>query len=206
MSNRLKGLYAITQDGLDSAQLLHKTEAILGGGARILQYRDKSQDSPRRQREARALQALCREHNCLFLINDDIELAVTIGADGVHLGREDASFAEARKRLGSEAIIGLSCYNQFELAQQAAAAGASYAAFGAFFPSPTKPTAKQAGLELLQRGQRELQLPLCAIGGITRGNAPLLIDAGAAMLAVISELYDSAEPEQVAGELSALFA
>ncbi|MGC8698478.1 MAG: thiamine phosphate synthase, partial [Halothiobacillus sp.] len=154
-----------------------------------VQYRDKSGDTERRLAEASALRALTRVHNVIFLINDDVALALAVGADGVHLGREDGAIASARAELGTGAIIGASCYNDLALAEQAAQAGADYLAFGAFFKSKTKPHAVPANPALLTRARAELHLPLCAIGGITPENAPPLLTAGADMLAVISAVF-----------------
>lgn len=205
MSSPLQGLYAITDRTLlaDEQLLPAVTQAILGG-ARIIQYRDKSGDQPRRQREAEALLGLCRQHRVTFIINDDVALAATIGADGVHLGREDGDIAQARQQLG-DGIIGVSCYNQWPLAEAAAAAGADYIAFGAFFPSATKPDAVRATPELLQRSRSELTLPVVAIGGVTPENGRGLIDAGADMLAVVRGVFAQADIQAAARRYAALF-
>ena len=187
----LKGLYVIT-DGSVGELLLRKVEQALQGGAAIVQYRDKTTDSARRLQEATALRALCRQHQALFIVNDDVELAHTVQADGVHIGKDDAAFTTARAVLGEGAIIGVSCYNRLELALDAVQNGADYIAFGSFFPSPTKPNAPRAHLELLQQARQMLpHTPICAIGGITLGNAPCLLQQGAAMLAVISDVFAS---------------
>lgn len=185
----LRGLYAVTPDGRDGVTLVREVEAVLAGGCRWLQYRDKSADAADRLSRAKALQALCCEHGAALIINDDVELAATVGAAGVHLGRDDDCIADARRALGNDAIIGASCYDDLETARQAAAAGADYVAFGTVFPSPTKPLAVRAPLELLGRCRAELQVPVCAIGGITLGNAPTAIAAGADLLAVITDLF-----------------
>jgi len=187
---QLRGLYAITDRSLAAEQgVVHQVEQALAGGARLVQYRDKSNHQARRLAEATALLARCRAARVPLLINDDIELTRQIGADGVHLGQHDASLQQARQRLGAQALIGVSCYNRFELAQQAAAAGADYVAFGRFFSSVSKPQAVQATPRLLHRARRELALPTVAIGGITPENGGALIDAGADMLAVIHGLF-----------------
>lgn len=204
-SQRLHGLYAITQDGLPSDTLFAKTESILANGARILQYRDKSNDRSKRLEEALWLKQCCDEYHCLLLINDDVELADEVSADGVHLGQGDMSYQQARSILGEDAIIGLSCYNQFDLAHAAQTQGANYAAFGAYFPSPTKPHAPTANIELLQRAKAELDIPICCIGGITTHNAQALIDANADMLAVISELYAAEHAGEVARQFHEMF-
>ncbi len=201
----LRGLYAITQEGLSEAQLFGKTEAIVANGARLLQYRDKSRDARKRLAQARWLQQCCQQYGCHFLVNDDIELAAAVGADGVHLGRDDASYQRARQRLGEQAIIGLSCYNQLALAQQAEQLGASYVAFGACYPSPTKPQAARVSVDFLARARAALHTPICAIGGISIDKAaPLLPHAD--MLAVITDIYAAADPGQVARQYQALFA
>ncbi|WP_153109576.1 thiamine phosphate synthase [Propionivibrio limicola] len=203
--HNLRGLYAITPDTLDDEHLLIRAEAALRGGARILQFRDKHRPVGDRPGIARALQTLCRRFDTLFIINDDLPLALALGADGVHLGSDDGDLIAARQALGPERILGASCYANFELARQAVAAGADYVAFGAVFGSPTKPHAPRAPLALFERGQRELSVPSCAIGGITLENAPAVIAAGADMLAVITDLFDAPDIEARAGAYQSLF-
>lgn len=203
MSPPLRGLYAIT-DG-PRADLVAACAAALAGGARLLQYRDKSTDAARRAEEARALQALCAAHGVPLIVNDDVELAAAIGAAGVHLGEDDAEVDAARARLGARAIVGVSCYDSIERARRLAAAGASYLAFGAFFPSPTKPAARRATTDLL-RAARPLGLPRVAIGGVTPDNAAPLIEAGADCVAVISALFASDDIQAQARRFSRLFA
>ncbi|BFI97113.1 MAG: thiamine phosphate synthase [Rhodanobacter sp.] len=180
------GLYAIT-DG-PRADLLESAAQVLAGGARVLQYRDKTGDALRRHAEAAALNRLCNAYAVPLIVNDDVALAAAIGAAGVHLGRDDGDVAAARAVLGGGSIIGVSCYDSLELARAAAAAGADYVAFGAFFPSPTKPDAVRAPLALL-RQSAALGVPRVAIGGITPDNAPSLVEAGADFLAVISSVF-----------------
>ena len=186
-----RGLYAIT-DG-PRADLFAAVEGALRGGAALLQYRDKSTDTPRRHSEACALRDLCRGYGAAFIVNDDVELAAACAADGVHLGEHDQSIARARARLGETAIVGVSCYASLERARAAAAAGADYLAFGAFFPSPTKPAAARAHVDLL-RAAKVLGLPLVAIGGITPDNAPALIAAGADFVAAVSGVFGTGDP------------
>ena len=206
MRNRLCGLYVITDTVQFTRDALVRAVAdTIAGGARIVQYRDKSDDSERRLAEASALRSLTLEHDVLFLINDDLDLAEAVAADGVHLGREDGAIDAARARLGSEAVIGASCYNSFELARDAEQAGADYVAFGSFFSSTTKPEAVPAGLELLMRAKQELSVPVCGIGGITKETAPVLITAGADMLAVISAVFSATDIEAAAREFSTLW-
>lgn len=186
---RLRGLYAITRDGLAEPALLAEAEAALAGGAALLQLRDKSADNARRARLAYALAALCRRFGARFVVNDDLALALAVGADGVHLGGTDGDLAAARRAAPRGFLIGASCYADFARARAAAAAGADYLAFGAIFPSLTKPHAASAPLSLFARARSELGLPLCAIGGITLANAGVVVAAGADMLAVVSELF-----------------
>jgi thiamine-phosphate pyrophosphorylase len=200
----LNGLYVIT-DGSTGDTLLGKVEQALRGGAALVQYRDKTTDAIRREQEASALRSLCHEHNALFIVNDDVALTKTVQADGVHVGRDDSALSAARGYLGNAAIIGVSCYNRLELALDAAAQGADYIAFGSFFPSPTKPNAPRATLALLQEARGQLDIPLCAIGGITLGNAPSLLANGANMLAVISDVFNNPAIAQQARQYQILF-
>lgn len=203
---RLRGLYAITDSALADGDIIRQVEQAIAGGARIVQYRDKGGDGERRLHEAGQLLALCRARDVLLIINDDVALAATIGAHGVHLGRDDPALATARALLGPEAIIGVSCYNRFELAVEAKAAGADYVAFGSFFQSGTKPQAVRADPELLARARRELGLPTVAIGGISPENGRALIRAGADMLAVIRGLFAQPDISRAARAYADLFA
>lgn len=204
----LRGLYAITDTPLlADGKLLPYAEAALIGGARLLQYRDKSTDAARRFDEAQALAELCQRHGATLIINDDLELAARLGA-GLHLGQTDGSLATARARLGADAVIGGTCHAQLELAERAANEGASYIAFGRFFNSNTKPGAPAATVELLDEARARFAQPIVAIGGVTLGTAPSLIARGASMVAVIHALFaaDSAlEVEDRARAFAALF-
>ena len=200
----LQGLYGIT-DGAPLPQLQSSVEAAIRGGARLIQYREKSADAVRRTAEARTLRELCRGHGVLFMVNDDVELAAAVGADGVHLGKDDGQIDEARVRLGPRAIIGVSCYDSLERASQAAHDGADYVAFGSFFASSSKPAAVRAPLSLLTEARSRLGIPLCAIGGITPANGGELVRAGADMLAVIQGLFGAADVQAAAKEYSNLF-
>lgn len=197
-----RGLYAVSPG--PRADLVARCAAALDGGATALQYRDKSRDAARRFAEASALAVLCTGHRVPLIINDDVELALRVGAAGVHLGEDDTALADARAALGGDAIIGVSCYDSLERARRFAAAGADYLAFGAFFPSPTKPHARRATLDLLRQA-RPLGLPLVAIGGITADNAPALVAAGADGVAVISALFDAADVRAEARRFASLF-
>lgn len=206
MKHVLKGLYAITDGNPAGPEaLMEQVVAAIEGGAQVVQYRDKSSDAARRCREAQYLADVCRERRVPLVINDDIELALAVGADGVHLGRDDAGLPEARARLPDHALIGCSCYNRFELAAQAVAQGADYVAFGSFFASPTKPHAVPASLELLSRARRELGVPTVAIGGITPENGAALVGAGADMLAVISALFAAPDVTEAARAFAPCF-
>lgn len=204
-TEQLRGLYAITDAELcPAADFAAKTAAALRGGARIIQYRDKSDDHARRLSEAQTLRQLCDQHQALLIINDDIALCLEANADGVHLGEDDGELSTARARLGNR-IIGVSCYNAWQHAETAQAAGADYIAFGAFYPSATKPKARRADLALLQRARQQLSLPVVAIGGIELDTAAPLIDAGADMLAVIRDLFDREDIEARARRYGELF-
>lgn len=170
----------------------------------MLQYRDKTRDADRRLGEASALAVLCREFDVPLIINDDIELAHACGAAGVHLGEDDSGIVAARAALGSDAIIGVSCYDSLQRAREATATGADYLAFGAFFPSATKPGVRHAKPDLL-RDARAFGLPLVAIGGITPENGRSLITAGAEYLAVVSALFGASDVRAAAQRFAALF-
>ncbi len=204
MGARLRGLYAIT-DGAVAPALLANVEAAIRGGARLVQYREKSTDAARRESEARALLELCHGHDVPLIVNDDVALAAAIGADGVHLGKDDGRVDAARVQLGPRAIIGVSCYDSLERALTAARDGADYVAFGSFFASSTKPGAVRAPLELLQAARSKLDIPLCAIGGITPGNGATLLSAGADMLAVIKGLFAEEDVGAAARRYADLF-
>lgn len=200
----MKGLYAVTDSALLAGRLLPAVAAALAGGAAVVQYRDKSGDAARRRAEAEALLALCRQHGRLLLINDDVELAQAIGADGVHLGRGDGSLAAARAALGPQAVIGATCHDSLAFAADAAAAGASYLAFGAMYASPTKPGARRASLATLAAA-RIHGLPVVAIGGISADNAAPVIAAGADCVAVVSDLWQASDIAARAAEFARLF-
>ncbi|MBL0231594.1 MAG: thiamine phosphate synthase [Moraxellaceae bacterium] len=187
MSNK-QGVYVITDSALLQGRLVASVEAALQGGAQIVQYRDKSSDSAKRLHQAQQLKQLCQHYNRPLIINDDLELAAQLDV-GVHLGQQDGSIALARQRLGAKAIIGATCHNSLEFAQQAAQQGASYLAFGAFYPSSTKPLAQLAQLDTLTQAKHLFNLPVVAIGGITLDNAMPLINAGANYVAVISDIF-----------------
>jgi thiamine-phosphate pyrophosphorylase len=206
MKPRLHGLYAIADSHyLDAARFVPAVRAALAGGARVIQYRDKKSDPATRERLARELNALCRELGVPFIINDDVALARAVGAAGVHLGRDDPHIREARAALGSEAIIGVSCYNELDRARAAERAGADYVAFGRFFPSRTKSQAVPATPELLRAARAALKIPIVAIGGITPENGGTLITAGADALAVIEGVFGQSDIRAAAEGYATLF-
>jgi len=196
-----------TEQTMDTAapSLATQVAQAIAGGARVIQYRNKGGDPHRRLREAQALLAVCRAGGVPLIVNDDVALAAHIGAEGVHLGRDDADPAGARTRLGPDAIIGVSCYDRLERGIAAQASGADYAAFGRFFPSRTKPLATPATPDLLRRAREILDIPLVAIGGITPDNGSILIAAGADMLAVVDAVFGQADIRAAAAAFAALF-
>lgn len=200
----LRGLYAVTPDWPDTARLLRVTEAILAAGCGLVQYRNKTAGAELRRAQASALRRLTRRYHARLLINDDLALAETCEADGVHLGGADGDLGAARRRLdrlGAGRLLGASCYQSADRAHQAEAAGADYVAFGSVYPSPSKPHAARAGLALFAT---RLAVPRCAIGGITPDNAAPLVQAGAQLLAVIAALYQAPDPAAAARRFIAL--
>lgn len=202
--NWRRGLYLLTPDEPDTQRLLARVAPVIAQ-ASLLQYRNKAASRALRLEQAKALQPLCRAHGVALLINDDVDVAAETGADGVHLGEHDGALEHARRALGDAAIIGASCYNDLARAQAAAAQGADYIAFGAFFASTTKPGARRADPALLH-GAAPLGLPRVAIGGITPDNAPALVQAGADLLAVVSGVFDAPDPAAAARGYRACFA
>ncbi|HQR51582.1 MAG TPA: thiamine phosphate synthase [Methylophilaceae bacterium] len=188
-AKRISGLYAVTPDLADTQQLLAMVEATLQGGASLLQYRNKSASQHLRHQQAAALLALCRHYNVPLIINDHAGLCCELDADGVHLGGEDGNIAAARALLGTDKIIGASCYNDLDLAVEAKMQGADYVAFGACFSSGTKPAAARAPLELFSRAKHTVGLPTVAIGGIDASNLAQAISAGADSVALISAIF-----------------
>ena len=201
---RLEGLYAITPDWADTARLVAVTEAILAGGCRILQYRNKATTPCHRDEQAVALRGLTRRYGALLIVNDDVELALACEADGAHLGGDDGDLVAARQRLGPGRLLGASCYQDLTLAAAAVAAGADYVAFGSCYPSPTKPEARRADPALFSAA-RAYGRPVCAIGGIDPGNAAPLVTAGADLLAVISAVYNAGDPERASRAFQRFF-
>jgi thiamine-phosphate pyrophosphorylase len=200
-----RGLYALTPDLADTRLLSAQVGEALRGGAAAVQYRNKAATADLRRDQAAALAAQCRVAAVPMIVNDDVELALAVGADGVHLGAGDGDLAAARARLGPGRLLGASCYNRLELAHAAVAAGADYVAFGAAFASSTKPGAVHAPLELYRAARAALAVPIVAIGGITVANAPALIAAGVDAVAVITALFDADDVARRAREFQSLF-
>ena len=204
--DRLHGLYAIADTSvLAPDQLMSAVQQAIAGGARVIQFRDKGNNSALRLQQALALAGLCRKNDLVFIINDDAALAKAVGADGVHLGRDDPGIKGARELLGSQALIGVSCYNEIGRARDASRDGADYVAFGSFYPSNIKPDAVRASTELLHQASEELDLPVVAIGGITPENGAELVAAGADALAVITGVFTADDISQAAKQYATLF-
>jgi thiamine-phosphate pyrophosphorylase len=204
--DRLKGLYAITDENLIPEKHFNQiVESALQGGVKIIQYRDKSNDQEKRLRQSSKLRLLCQKYKSLCIINDDIELAKEINADGVHLGKDDSSIAEARRVLGNDAIIGVSCYNDLSIAIDAERNSADYVAFGAVFRSPTKPNSAIAGLDIISKAKSRLSIPICVIGGITDTNIQQVVEHGSDMAAVISSLFSVDDTKDTASTFSSHF-
>ena len=199
-----RGLYAVTPETADDAWLFERVSQALAGGAAMLQYRAKALAPGKALAQARRLAELCRAHAVPFIVNDSIPLALAAGADGVHVGRDDAGVREARIAM-PRGIVGASCYADPELARRAAAEGADYVAVGSVFASSTKPHAPPAALELIHAAHAASRLPVAAIGGITHANAPSAIAAGAQLLAVISAVFAAPDVDAAARGFSDLF-
>ncbi|MDQ3259974.1 MAG: thiamine phosphate synthase [Burkholderiales bacterium] len=205
MATLINGLYAITPERTDSNRLLREVEAALRGGASVLQYRAKHLAPNLKANQAQAVQGLCKKYRVPLIINDDAALAASMSASGVHIGSQDMPFEEAQQSLLSGMLVGVSCYDQLAFAMEAETNGADYVAFGSFFPSPTKPNAVRASLDLLREAKQQLSCPIVAIGGITLENAAPLIEAGADAVAVIGALFEAPDIEATAKEFTQLF-
>ncbi|MFZ0331282.1 MAG: thiamine phosphate synthase [Acinetobacter bohemicus] len=183
----MRGLYLITNDDLLEVLLAKLEGAFANGGIAVLQYRRKKVTKEDQIYEVEYMKALCAEYAVPFVINDDLEMAVKYGV-GVHLGQDDGSIADAAAQLPQGVLIGCSCNNSLELAEQAIAEGANYVAFGAIYATDTKPEAGNIGLETLKQAKAKLNVPICAIGGLTVENSDVVITAGADLCAVISDI------------------
>jgi thiamine-phosphate pyrophosphorylase len=204
-AHKISGLYAITPDEVDTALLLAKVEATLQGGISVLQYRNKQASYKLQTQQASAILQLCKQYQVPLIINDSIELCLTLDADGVHIGADDGNIAEVRTKLGADKILGASCYNRFDLALSAQQAGASYVAFGACFASSTKPNAPVATLDLFNQAKMQLHIPAVAIGGITLINALSVIQAGADSIAVINAIFNADDVKLTTQQFVQLF-
>lgn len=200
----IRGLYAITPECADTALLARKVEEAILGGAKIVQYRCKSGSANLRLEQAIAFRTVCSRYAVPFIVNDEIDLALEVGADGVHIGSKDGPIDDARKRLKGK-ILGVSCYDSIDLALDARNLGADYVAFGSFFASLTKPDAVRAPLSLLQMSKLSLKIPVVAIGGINLDNGARLVESGADALAVVSSLFDAPDIQAAANQFSELF-
>ena len=201
----MRGLYLVTPDWDDTEKLLAATRQAIAGGARLLQYRHKTASDALRSEQASALLALCRPLNVPFIVNDHLDLCERIDADGIHVGGTDASVAEVRARLGHDKIVGASCYGDLQLARNAAAAGASYVAFGGFYLSRVKRYEVTTSPDIIAQALSELSLPVCVIGGMTPQNARPLVTKGAHMVAAISSVYAADDYQAAAGAFADLF-
>ncbi|WP_288380208.1 thiamine phosphate synthase [uncultured Massilia sp.] len=202
----MRGLYLVTPDWDDTDRLLAATEAALGGGAALVQYRHKEASPELRQEQGAALLALCRRYGRPLVINDHLDLCRALDADGVHLGGADTSIAQARFILGPGKIVGASCYGELDLARAAEQDGASYVAFGGFYPSPVKKYSFVTAPDIVDTWRAASQLPLVVIGGMTPANAEPLARRGAHMVAAITSVYGDPDPASAARRFAALFA
>ncbi len=201
----ISGLYAVTPNETDTKKLCAMVKAALQGGVRMVQYRNKVVGQSLRLRQATALLALCRTHGVPLVINDHLDLCAQIDADGLHLGAADCHLVAARRLLGANKLIGVSCYNQFDLAEKAQADGASYVAFGACFTSATKPNAVHAPLCLFEQAKQQLQVPIVAIGGITLANIKQVQQAGADMVAVVGAVFGAENIAETCQQFNSTF-
>ena len=201
----MKGLYIVTPDWDDTQKLLEITELALRGGAALVQYRHKSASPALRQEQAECLLALCRTYQRPFIINDHVELCLALDADGIHVGGTDATVAQVRAAVGPAKIVGASCYGDLQLARDAHRAGASYIAFGGFYPSRVKKYPVTTSPDIITRAKAEIPLPNVVIGGMTQENSAPLVACGAVMVAAISSVYLAGHPELAPRGYSRLF-
>jgi len=205
MNQKLSGLYLVTPDWDDTEKLIASSALALQGGARILQYRHKTADAALRAQQAGALKQLCERYQCLFIINDHVDLCLDLDADGIHVGGTDASVAQVRSLVGPDKIVGASCYGDLQLAHTAHRQGASYVAFGGFYASRVKKYPVTTPFTIVSQSKQEIPLPSVVIGGMTAENCQPLIAAGADMVAAISSVYLADDVERAAQQFVALF-
>jgi thiamine-phosphate pyrophosphorylase len=201
----LRGLYLVTPDWDDTERLLAITEQACRGGARLVQYRHKTASQEQREEQAAALLKLCSAYAIPLIINDHVDLCLSLDADGIHVGGKDLGVAQVRAQIGAEKILGASCYGDWDLALSAQAAGASYVAFGGFYPSLVKKYPVTTPVSIVQQAKSELHVPNVVIGGMTVANSRVLVEAGADMVAAISSVYLSENPELEAQRFAGLF-
>lgn len=202
---KLEGIYAITDPGLMGDDFLDMAQQVINSGVQVLQYRNKAASFDRQLLEAKHLCQLCQDNNVVFLVNDHLDLAIQVDADGVHLGQGDTPLETAREKLGSDKIIGITCHDSLKLATEAENQGADYIAFGRFYPSQTKPGASPAMPGIISQAKQLLNIPVAAIGGITPQNVAPLLEQGADMIAVIHGIFGQADPGQAVSEYQAVF-
>lgn len=205
-SQEISGLYAITPDLENTNDLLNKVQQALEGRVQLIQYRNKLANEILRRKQAKLLLQLCREYGISLIINDHLDLAIEIDADGLHVGQDDISVTKARNQFGQDKIIGASCYNNLDLAVQAEKEGADYVAFGAFFSSLTKPNTISVTMDLVDQAKKKISLPIVAIGGIKLANARTVIQGGCAAVAVCNDLFHTENIKTTATQYSQLFA
>ncbi len=202
----MRGLYLVTPNWDDTARMLDITAAALDAGAALVQYRHKDASPELRREQGAALQALCRRYARPFIVNDHLDLCLTLGADGLHVGGTDMSVAAARAALGPDKIVGASCYGDLALAHAAWKAGASYIAFGGFYPSPVKRYSFTTAPSVVAEARTQIDLPVVVIGGMTPDNAAPLVNLGADMVAAITSIYGADDPGAATRRFDALFA
>ena len=201
----MKGLYIVTPDWDDTDKMVSATEAAIKGGVSLVQYRHKTASPELRKEQASRLLALCRQYDRPFIINDFIELCLELDADGIHVGGTDAPVAEVRKMIGPNKILGASCYGSLELAHKANESGASYVAFGGFYPSRVKKYEVTTPVDIITRAKQQLPVPVVVIGGMTQENSVPLVKAGTDMVAAISSVYMTDDPQASAQAFVKLF-
>ena len=202
----MRGLYAITSEpSVTSGKLVEAVEKALIGGAAIIQYRDKRPAGFSQEKNLEELLGLCRDYGSMLIVNDDVELARRVNADGVHLGQGDMQLEHAREHMGPGKMIGISCYGDTNRVAQALDDGADYIALGRFFASATKPGASGVSLEVLKSVRKLTTQPIVAIGGITAENGGPLVEAGADMLAAVEGVFGQQDITRAARDISALF-
>ncbi len=201
----LRGLYIVTPDWDDTDKLVGATGQAIKGGATLVQYRHKTAAAALRKEQASALLQVCRRHGVPFIVNDYVDLCIELDADGIHVGGTDASVADVRARVGKDKIVGASCYGTLQLARDAHAAGATYVAFGGFYPSRVKKYDFKTAPEIVAESKRDIPLPVVVIGGMTQENCLPLIAQGADMVAAISSVYMQEDVCAAAERFAALY-